>query len=221
MLKVFLNLVLAAKTRCINEYIFSSIVLHDSIHRIPGGSRNIRHDQAVLAEQCVDQRRLPDIRFSDNGDLGPVILHLARLCLRKILQHLVKQIADSRPVRRGNRMRIADSKIVKLVDARLIFDKIVNLVDNQQNTLMASAQHVSNLRVRIDQSLMEIRQEKDDIGRVNRNLGLLPHLGKDDILCIRLYSAGINQCKTSPGPLDICIDAVSGYTGCIFNNRDS
>ena len=118
-------------------------------------------------------------------------------------------------------MRIADSKIVKLVDARLIFDKIVNLVDNQQNTLMASAQHVSNLRVRIDQSLMEIRQEKDDIGRVNRNLGLLPHLGKDDILCIRLYSAGINQCKTSPGPLDICIDAVSGYTGCIFNNRDS
>ena len=89
-------------------------------------------------------------------------------------------------------MRITDSKIIEFVDIRHIFIIIVYLINDKHHRLLRTAQHVCHLGIRIHKSLMHIHHEDDDICGINGDLCLLPHLGEDHVLAVRLNTTCVN-----------------------------
>ena len=221
MFQIFFDTVLAADSCSIDKHILSSVVLHHRIHGISGRSRNIRDDQTVFSEQAVDDGTLTHVGFSDNGDLRSGVLLLRSILCGKPLQDFIQQISDPGPVRSGYRVRIPDPQIVKLIDRSLVPGKAVHLIDNQQNRLMAAPEHVCDLGIRIHKSLFEIRHEEDHIRGIDGDLRLFSHLREDNVICIRLNTAGVNHGEAAVQPFHICIDAVSGDTRGILYDRYS
>ena len=74
-------------------------------------------------------------------------------------------------------MGISDPQIIKLVDIRHIFVKMIYLIDCQHHRLMGTPEQIRHLGIRIHKPLFYVHHKKDDIRGVNGNLGLLPHLG--------------------------------------------
>ena len=218
-LQFFLDLVLPAKTGSINEDIFFAVISDLGIHRISGGTRDIRNDQTVLTQQFVDQGRLADIGLSDDGHTGAVILFFLCLFLIKIFRYGLQHVTDSQTIHRRDRMGIANTQIVEFVDIRHILLEAVHLIDHQYHGLVGTAQHVCHLGIRIHQSLLYIHQENDHVCSLHSDLCLFPHLGQDHVLAVRLDTSCVDQGKCHIQPVDIRIDTVSGNTGCIFHNR--
>ena len=139
---------------------------------------------------------------------------------RKTLHHFIQKIADPGPVRSGDRNRITDAQVVKFIDTGLILYKVINLVDHQDHALMTSSEHVRHFGVGIHEALLQICQKEDHIRRIDCNLRLLPHLGKNHIVGVRFDSAGINQGKLSVKPFHIRIDPVPGHARRVLNDGD-
>ena len=83
---------------------------------------------------------------------------------------------------------------------------------------MTPAQHICHLSICIHQSLAYICNKNDHICCINGDLGLLPHLCKDQVTAVRLYTACIDHGKCPIKPGNICVDPVSCYTGGILYN---
>ncbi len=112
----FLDLVLSPKTRRVNKDIFRISPDYVGIHRISGGSRYIGHNHPVLSGQLINNGRLAHIGLAHNSDPGAVILlFLQTLCAEMTGNH-IQHIADSKTGSRGNGKRLADSKVVKLIN---------------------------------------------------------------------------------------------------------
>ncbi len=170
-------LILAAESRRIDKHIFLPIVGNLRIHRISGGSRNVRHNQTVLPQQFIDQGRFPYIGLAHDGYSGTVILFLFGISILEIRSHLIQHISQTHFIRCRNGIGLPDSQIVKLIDIRHIFVKAVHLIDHQHHRLAGAAQHIGHLGIRIHQSLLHVHQENDNIRRLYGNLRLSAHLG--------------------------------------------
>ena len=218
--QILFYLVFAADARCIDEDIFFSVIGDFRVHGIPGCPGNIRYDQPLFPQQPVDEGAFSDIRFPDDRDFRARVLLFRGGSGRKKPENLIQKISDPGTVCRGDRVRIPDSEIIELIDCRFIPLPAVNLIHHKKHRLMASAEHVSDLRVRVDQSLLQICQKQNDIGGIDRNLRLLSHLRKDNITCVRLNTACIDQRKPAVEPFHIRVDPVPGDTRRIFNDGD-
>ena len=90
----------------ISRKFWSSTVRYVSIASrvVPGDRRN---DNALFAEDFVQQRRFPDIRTADDGELYLALrLNLDDLFEIQHVENLVQQIADTRAVLGGDRRHL-------------------------------------------------------------------------------------------------------------------
>ena len=117
-------------------------------------------------------------------------------------------------------MRLPDAKVIKFIYIHHLTVKVIYLVDNEYNRLAASSQHVCHFCIRIYKSLTDVCDKDDHICGVNGNLRLVSHLRKNDVFGFRLNTTGIYQCEFVIQPLYVGIDAVTGYTRCVFYNRN-
>ena len=115
-------------------------------------------------------------------------------------------------------MWIADAKVIKFIDVRHIFVEIVHLIDYQHHWLMRTTQHICHLGICIHQALLYIYQENDHICCCHGDLRLGTHLGKNDIIAVRLDTSCVDQGKRLVKPCDICIYSVPGDARGIFYN---
>ncbi len=189
------------------------------INGIPGSTCNLRHNHTILPDQTIDDGGFTHIRFTDDGNLDTVIFFLLCRFSIKIRYHLIQKFPEPQTVYRRNRIGLPDAQIIKLIDIRHIFFKIIYLIDCQYYRFPGTSKHVRHLGIRILQPLFHIHKKEDHIRCVDGNLRLLPHLRKNNILTLRLYTTGINQGKVTGKPSDICIDSVSGNTRSIFYDR--
>ena len=64
----FLNLILgAADTCCVNKSECYSLNLDDEFHKVAGSTLHVAYDGAVVTDELVEQSRLANICFSDDG----------------------------------------------------------------------------------------------------------------------------------------------------------
>ena len=173
----FFDLILAAQSCRIDKDIFFIVALQSCIHGISGGAGNIRYDQTLFPDQAVDDRRFSHIRLSDDRYLWRIILFRFRRSFREIGDHLIEKIAQSLPLRCRDRVRFIQPEVIKLIDIRHHLFVAVHFIDNQYNRFAGAAQHIGNLAVRIHESLPHIGHKHDHIGRIDRDLCLLTHLG--------------------------------------------
>ena len=90
---------------------------------------------------------------------------------------MVEHIADTKLVARGDRIRITDTEVIKLIDVCHALLKIVYLINNKHDRLVGTPQHVRHLRICIDQSLLAVYHKHNNVCRIDRDLRLIPHLG--------------------------------------------
>ena len=188
------------------------------IDRISRGSRHIGDDHALLAQKFIDNRRFPNVWLSDNRNSRTIVFFLFSCMFREMSGHFIQHIANSQSRCRRNRNRIPDSQIIKFIDIRHKFLKIIYFIYYQNDWFLGSSKHIRNFGIGIHQSLTDVCNKYNDICCIDGNLCLLPHLREDHIAALRLNSSRINQCKFLIQPADIGINPVSGNSGSILDN---
>ena len=117
-------------------------------------------------------------------------------------------------------MRLPDAKVIKFIYIHHLTVKVVYLIHDEDNRLAASSEHISYFCIGIYKALTDVSDEDDDICGINGDLRLVSHLGENDIFGFRLNTAGIYQRKFVVQPLHVGINTVTGYTRCVFYNRN-
>ena len=70
----------------------------DGVDRIAGRARRLRHDHAVVTQDCVQQRRLADVRPPEDRNADRIVGSLLAPGAGKLLHDHVEEIATSVPV---------------------------------------------------------------------------------------------------------------------------
>ena len=113
---------------------------------------------------------------------------------------------------------VAQTEIVELVEIGVHRAGGVHLVHRQHDGLAAALEHAGHLLVRGGEAGLDVRDEDDDIGVVDGDLGLLPHEGEDLVVGVGLDTAGVHQTELPAGPLALAVDTVAGDAGGILHN---
>ena len=135
-----------------------------------------------------------------------------------MLCHLVQKLSQAQPGGCGYGDGIPDAQVIEFIYIVSELFKAVHLIDRQHHRLSGLSQHVRHLGIGIHQALTHVHDENDHIGRIDGDLGLLPHLGQDDVAGIRLDPAGVDQRKGVAQPGAVCVDPVPGHSRGIFYN---
>ena len=216
---VFVDFAFAADACGVDQRIRFPVKLEgriDGVARCPGDRGN---DDPVLPQELVDQGGLPYIRFADHCDLDGIVFVLPG-AFRKTADDLVQQIAQIQHVGRGNRNRLAKAQLIKVIE---IIGQIrpVDLVDRQDHLLACLHEHLADLTVRRSQAFLAVHHEQDHIGCVDGHLRLLPHLGQDDVLAVRLDAARIDQREMHAAPFGLRVDAVACHSGRVLDDGET
>ena len=202
------NLAAAAHAGRVDQHVFLAILDEMRVDGVTRRARDVADDDAVFAENLVDDGRLADIRTADDGDADLVFgLVLARL-LRERCDDGVEEIAEVHGVRRRNADGVAEAEAVKLIDVHLTLGA-VDLVDGQDDGLLRRAQHVADFVISRREARTAIDDKQDDVGLLHRNLRLLAHGFQDMVALVELDAARVDHRELMAEPLGIEIDAVA------------
>ena len=215
-LDLFFYFSFTAKSCSINKYIILIVPGNLGINGITCSSRNVGYDHTLLTKKFVDQRRFSNVWLSYDGDLRDIVLIFLLALIWELFDHLIQHISKTLSVGCGNWDRFSDSKIIKFIYIHHVLLMAVHFVDYKAYRLATAAEHICHLGVRIHKSLADICNKNDHICRINGDLCLLSHSGKNNVAAVQLNSACIDQGKCPVKPCDICINSVTGYSWCIL-----
>ena len=191
------------------------------IKSVARSARDRRDNRALLAKESVQHTRLPNVRPTDKGNSNRVIVRLVVSEIRgKRIDHLIQEIGDTAPGERGNRVHLAQPKLIKL--GRVLFPSgIVGLVDHQEQRRAAPAQKVGKVTVGGCHALLDIAEDQDDIGLFHGNFRLDPDLHQQRILGIHRDTTSVDQRVRAPVPLAVRVQTVTGNAGQILDNGNT
>ena len=129
-----------------------------------------------------------------------------------------QHISDPKTGSSRDRHRISDSKIIKLIDVRHIFFKIIYLVYYKDDRLSGTPEHIRHFRIRIYKALSYVSDKNDHICSLDCNLCLFPHLGEYHVFTVRLDTSGVDHSKFFIQPCHVRIDPVSCDSRRIFHD---
>ena len=222
LLDLVVDLGRAADPRRVDEAEFPVLVLDDGIDGVTRRARNVRDDQTVGAENAVDHRGFPGVRFTDDGDADDVVVLLGRRHLREIGDHAVEQVARAGAVQGGERDGILfQSEFVKLIIFKRQVAGAVNLVDAGDDGFAALREHNGNLAIVGGQPRAHVADENDNVRRINGNLRLRAHLFQNDVVGLGFDAAGVDEGKRVPAPFGLAVDAVARDTGGVLDDRQA
>ena len=188
-----LHLALAADTCRVDEHKASMLIFYHSIGRITGGACDVRNNNRFPACNAVDQRGFARIRSADDGNGDAVFIVFFLGAKVQMLIDRIQQVAGAMSVQGGHRNRLSQTEVVKFVKFRWWFAHSVAFVDAQYNRLAALLQHCSDLLIGGGDAGFHIHHQNNDLCTFNRHLCLTAHLRNDNIIRIRLDTAGIDQ----------------------------
>ena len=121
----------------------------------------------------------------------------------------------------GDRKRIAQTHIVKLIKFRRFCTRAIALLDCEHNRLARAAQHRCYLLIGCGHTAVQIRHQNNDICRLNGCFRLHAHEFQDFTVRARLNAAGINDLKSASAPFGVRIQPVTGDTRRVLYNREA
>ncbi len=166
----------APHARRVDQDIGAAVPFEGYFDGIPRGAGLIEGDEAFVAEEAVDQRRLADIRPTNDTDSNRAIDVHGRIrdVRRNSRQRRLDQVIDSLAVRGGHGLRLAEPEAMELGDHDRGIAALA-LVDRDRHRLAAPAKHIGNEAVRRIESALTVDQKYDAIGLLDRTPGLLRH----------------------------------------------
>ena len=147
------------------------------VNGISRRARDIRNDKAVLTDYFVDYRGLARVRLSDNGNLYAVVLLVLAHSIGNVFEHLVKQVARSASVYRGNGDRLAiKAKLVELVKFKRRSANGIALVYTRDDRLSALFEHDGYVAVVRGKTCANVTHKYDNVSAFDSDLCLKTHL---------------------------------------------
>ena len=196
--------------------------------RVDGVSRrtgHVVHDRTLIADQPIEQRRLPDVRPPDDGNSR----HPICLCLEGfvdgVLGGLFGQTGDdeiehvARPpaVKGTDGDGIAETEAGELPDLQLAAVG-VDLVDDHEHIGADATKELRNAIVLVGDAHRGVDDQQDDVGIGDRSLRLLAHLAIEGVLGGQ-PPAGVDQRELATDPLGVDRLAVTSDARSLLDDR--
>jgi DNA-binding protein HU-beta len=181
-------------------------LLEEAVHRVPRGARHRRDDRARLADEPVQQRGLPHVGPSDDGEPERLLALLRDLDLRHPGQRLVEEVADAEAVLGGDRKSV-EAEACEL--ARPVVASL-DLVDGDDHLLARLAQAGGDGGVVAHQAGAAVHHQEDEVGFGDRELCLIRSGAEERIVRLQKQAAGVDQLEGRPLPRCLGVVAVAG-----------
>ena len=153
---------------------------------VAGGAGHVVDDRPVLADQAIEERRLPDVGPPHQGHPGPTPASSARRAAPGRVGRLgrrrqagpppVQQVAGPPPVDGAHRPGVADPQRDELPGRRLAA-RVVHLVHDQQHRRPGPSDHPGRRQVLVGHPDRHVDHEEHQVGLGHGPLGLVAHLG--------------------------------------------
>ncbi len=195
--------------------------LDDGVDRVARRARHVVHDCTLVADQAVEERRLADVRATDDrdaGDVGPVLVNSSRGSTSgKSFDELVEQIAGAEAVQRRHREGLAQAERHERPDvAAPRF--AVDLVRDQQHRALRSPQPLGDARVLFGDADRGVDDEDHRVGLAHGALRLRAHLLVERG-STREPPARVDDAELGALPLRVERLAVAGDTRKLLDDR--
>ncbi len=208
----------AAHASGIDQRIAAPAALERHLDRIARRTRLIEGDDALLADQGVDQRRLADVWPTDDSDARMALVCLVRrVVLGKRLERRFEQLAHAFAMRCGDRRRRADAKLVEFRNRR-VRRHALGLVDRKPDARMA-AQTLGDVAVRGCQAGTAIDDEDHRVGLGDRLLCLARHLDRQSLVGARLEAAGVDGDEAAAARAPLAVMAIARHARQVVHDR--
>ena len=217
-LQIFRHLVLTTDTCGVHKIEIETKLIITGIDGITCRTGNLGDDITFLTDKGIDNTGLTGIRTTHHRKTGDTFLKLVCVLLRQHLQHLVKQIARTTARRGTDTVRIAKTKVIKLV---LVIEMLVviSLVCYEENRQFGTTQNLGHVHVPACHTVLDITDEKNQIGLFRGNDHLLTDFLLEYIIRIDDPAACIHDGELTAIPVALAILAVAGGTSFIADNR--
>src|SRR5471030_535170 len=226
----FVDLAALAHTCGVDQRVLLVVTLERDVDTVARGARLVIDDNPVFTEHAVDQRRLADVRATDDRDLDAVFFAWARDALGfltfgnvfdltgfffRILGELAQgdfqHLGNAATMSACDRDGVTHAQRSKFGTGHFRVD-VIDLVGNHEGTLVALAQVLANHLVGGSETGAGVYQEQHDIGFFDGQQRLLGHLFVHAVFITR-DTAGVDQDVGTPLQLCLTVLAITGQTG--------
>ena len=215
------HLALFAQAGGIGKDELAVLVLHHRVDGVAGGAGLVGHDQAVLAQDVVDEAGFAHIGAADDSN-GDAVVSILRLFLKvEVSADGVQQVTGAVAMHAGNGDQLAQAQAVEIVQLHRRLADLVALVDSQHYGLAAAHQHAGDVLVLRGHTGRKLGDHDDAICGIDGQLGLLTHVGQQAIVDAGLDTAGIHQQELVTAPFAVTENTVAGNAGGVFDNSET
>src|SRR4051794_10411192 len=212
------DLRLPAHAGGVDDHQAAAVDLEREVDRVARRARDLGDDHALAAQEAVDQRRLADVRATDDREADDVVVLLLGLALGEHVDDPVQQVPGPEPLGGGDRLRIAEPEAVEVGGQRHVAD-VVDLVGGEDDRLGPAAQEVGELLVPGPGAGARVDDQDGDLGVVERRLGLLADRAGHRVVVEHVHAAGVDQREAAPVPLGRDLVAVARDAGARMDHR--
>ena len=172
-----LDLAAAAHAGGVDERELAAIARERHEDAVAGGAGHVAGDDAVLADQSVDERRLAHVRATDDGDTDAAVVGRGgggERCGVVALEHALHEIAAALAVRGGDGQRLAEAERMEIGGGGRRIETL-GLVDREEHGLAGAAQLTRHEVVLRREPAACIGDEDEQVGFLDGTLGLQAH----------------------------------------------
>ena len=191
--------------------------LQRQVDRVARRAGDVGDDDAVGADEAVDERGLADVRAPDDGQADERLVDLL-VVLGQQLDEAVEQVAGAQALRGGDRHRLAEAEPVRLDGERDVLDA-VDLVRGDDDGHPRAAQQVGELVVAGPQAGLGVEDEQRDLRVGERGLGLVADRAGDRVGVLVVHAAGVDQREAPAVPLRGDLLAIARDPGALVDDR--
>ncbi|CAM2159381.1 hypothetical protein PT2222_50242 [Paraburkholderia tropica] len=218
----FEHLAATAQAGRVDQRVLLAVALEIHIDRIARRAGHVERDHAIFADQRVHERRLADVRATDDRDFHAVLAGVVFVLFRTIGVGLVERLVDhfghAVAVRSRNRARVAEAEFVKVGGHGTVFHAF-GLVDHEEDRTAGLAQVIGDVLVLRREAVAAVADEDDDIGFFHGLTRLARHFMQDAVLRDGFETARVDDQIRAIAHAPFAVVAVARETGQIGHQR--
>ena len=200
------------------SWIDPPVPLEDRVDGVARRARHVGDDDALRADEGVQQRRLADVRAAEDRDADRLVADLRRALAGEQVDDAVEQVAGAVPVQGGERERVAESELVEL-DRLEVLARVVDLVREHDHRLLRGPQGDRELLVARRDPVPGVDDEEDEVGLRDRRARLLRDLGAERVGREVVDAARVDQEEVLAVPVREQLLAVAGDARRLVHDR--
>ena len=204
----------AADAGRVDQHHRQAVEAEHRVHRVPGRSGDVADQGALVAEQLVEQRGLPDVGAAHDREPGDALLVRALdRRLGKGLEQAVEKVVDPDAMLGGDEQHLLEAELEDLVP-EVLLARDVGLVGGHDHGPPGAPQELGDVAVDRGQALADVEQEDDRARLFDRDPGLGFDVGLAELPlgrpAVQLQPGRVDDRELMAKPLADAVEAVAG-----------